>query len=35
MVKDGEVQDVMLLRKAAVAFATLTVKGYVATGSAS
>ena len=29
IVKDGEVQDVMLLRKAAVAFANLTVKGYV------
>ena len=29
IVKDGEVKDVMLLRKAAVAFANLTVKGYV------
>ena len=27
--KDGEVKDVMLLRKAAVAFTSLTVKSYV------
>ena len=29
IVKDGEVKDVMLLRKAAVAFTSLLVKGYV------